>query len=117
MGEKPIKVIPKAGKNWPQEHTEGQFPKKDSANQKDRIGHPQITAAQPEAQIGPTVQQGDQEEKISQPSGTEKPKKAVKKPKPTTQQQPLPQMEKAVHPSRRCQKPAGRGSSYIRELT
>ena len=99
-----------------QKASEANFPQKDPACQESSVGHSGVCVAQTENQIEPPLKQGDHKEQIPQPSGAECAKKTIKKAETTSNQEGLPQVEKTVHPSMRCQKPVERGSSYTSEL-
>ena len=98
-----------------QKASEADFPQQDPACQESSVGHSGVCVAQTENQIEPPLKQGDHKEQIPQPSGTERAEEPVKKAETTSNQKGLPQVEKTVHPSMRCQKPAERGSSYTSE--
>ena len=94
-----------------QKLTEGILPEEDAGPKEAGIAHPQICAAKTESQKDPDLEQCDEKHKISQPPGTERTQKSVKKAQTAAQHQGLPHMLPAVHPRMRRQKLAGRGSS------
>ena len=111
QAEDPAKRFPEKGKNRAQETAEGAFPQENAGAEGYGVGHSGVTAAKTEDQKNPDLEKSGHKQQIPQPAGAEGPQEAVKNAQTAAQHQRLPKVQRTAHLKKRCQKPAGRGSS------
>ena len=80
-----MQSLPESGKNRRQDAAKEDFPDGGAGQQRDGVGKAGISAAQAEAQINPQPEEHADEQKISQPPGTDRTQEPIEKPQSATQ--------------------------------